>query len=196
MSILRTSLLGLLALPMAAQAPGFSVQAGPILGLDSLKKATNASLAFQAGLDYTGEVPSTDIPARVGLSAGSFPGRDWNGLKTSLTLVQLHGDLLLAGRGCPAYGIVGASLNTWSMSRSGTENAADPSDIDHHFPVRDAKGLKLGLRLGVGCNLSRSIALEAVFQQTELAGKDLDDPVVRQGGINPGWIELDIRYHF
>lgn len=195
MKILRTSLLGLLALPLAAQSTGFSVQAGAVLGLDSLKKATNATFALQAGVDYTGLVPGTDIPARAGLAAGSFPGKDWNGLKTSLTLFQLHGDLLLKG-GPVLYGIVGASANTWSMSRTGTEDTDDPMDVDHHFPVRDAKGLKLGLRLGLGFNLSSSFALEAVFQQTELAGKDLNDPMVRQGGINPGWIELDVRYHF
>ena len=81
------------------------------------------------------------------------------------------------------------------MSRSGTEGS-DPLDIDHHFPIRDASGLKLGLRLGLGCALAPGWSLEATFQQTELAGKDLNDPVVRQGGINPGWLELDVRFSF
>ncbi len=194
--LIRTSLLGLVVLPLAAQTPGFSVAGGPILGFESLKKATNNTLAFQIGADYTGHDLGSDIPARAGLALASMPGKDWNGLKTSLLLTQLHGDILLPLPRIHGYGILGASLNTWSMSKSGTEDTEDPLDRDHHFPIRDAKGLKLGLRVGVGFNLTRNLALEAVIQQTELAGKDLEDPLVRQGGINPGWLNLDIRFSF
>jgi hypothetical protein len=190
---IRTSILALLVLPVAAQAPGFSVAGGPILGFESLKKATNNTVGYQLGADYTGHVPGTEIPARVGLAAASFPGKELNGLKTSLTLGQLHGDLLLPFGTC--YGIVGGSLNSYTMSRTGTEGE-DPLDVAHHFPVRDAKGLKLGLRLGVGFNLSKRIALEATFQQTELSGKDLNDEMVRSGGVNPGWLNLDLRFNF
>ena len=193
--LLRTSLLALLALPMTAQTPGLSLDGGPIAGFDSLQKVTNNKTGFQVGLDYTGHVPGTDFPARSGLTLARFPGQDWNGLKTSLGLVQLHGDLLVPGT-APIYGILGASLNTYSLSEQGTEDTADPLDIDHHFPVRNAKGLKLGLRLGLGCTLGSHLALEAILQQTELAGKDLQDPLVRQGGINPGWLELTFRYTF
>jgi hypothetical protein len=192
---IRTSILGLLVLPLAAQAPGFSVAGGPILGFESLKKATNNTVGYQLGTDFTGHVPTTEIPARVGLAIASFPGKELNGLKTSLTLAQLHGDLLLPLEGIHGYGIFGGSLNSYSMSTAGTEST-DELDIDHHFPVRDAKGLKLGLRLGLGFNLSKRVGLELTFQQTELSGKDLNDPMVRVGGVNPGWLNLDLRFTF
>lgn len=202
--ILRTSLLGLLALPLAAQAPGFSVAGGALLGFASLEKATNNTVGYQVGFDWTGQVPAATIPTRVGLAFTSFPGKDWNGLKTSLTLVQLHGDLLLPIRSLHGYGIVGASLNSYSMSESGTEDTEDPTDINQHFPIRDAKGVKMGLRLGLGFTLASHLALEATFQQTELAGKDLSGDtvapdgteLVRQGAINPAWLQLGVTYRF
>jgi hypothetical protein len=44
--------------------------------------------------------------------------------------------------------------------------------------------------------ITHSMALEMTFQQTELAGKDLQDPLVREGGINPGWIQMLLTYRF
>jgi hypothetical protein len=116
-------------------------------------------------------------------------------LKTSLNLLQAHGDLLIETGRSSLHGLAGLSVNSYSMSRSGTESE-DPQDRDHHFPLRDVKGLKLGLRLGINYAFTRNLSGELLFQQTELSGKDLEDPYVRQGGINPAWIELDVRYHF
>jgi len=193
--ILRSCLLGLLALPLAAQTPGFSVDGGLILGLDSLRKATHNSLGFTVGADYSSPVLENGISSRVGLAVALMPGSEKYGLKTSLTLIQAHGDLLIE-TGAPAlHGIAGVSVNSYSMSTSGTESQ-DPLDVDHHFPVRDVKGLKLGLRLGLNYTFTKSFSAELLFQQTELAGKDLQDPLVRQGGINPAWFELDARFHF
>lgn len=192
---LRMFLLAVLALPLAAQSPGFSVEGGLLLANDSLKKATNGSAGFLAGADYGAHVLGTQVPARVGLTLASMPGSELNGLKTSLTLAQLHGDVFIE-TGSPAWmGLVGLSVNSYSMSKSGIESE-DPVDVDHHFPVRDAKGLKLGLRLGVSYAFAQSWSAELVFQQTELAGKDLQDPLVRRGGINPSWFELGLRWHF
>jgi len=189
----RTSLLALLACPLAAQV---SASGGLILALDSLKKATSGNLAYLAGADLNGHLYGTEVPARIGLSLAWMPGRQVNGLTTSLTLTQLHGDVFI-GTGAPSLRVLaGLSLNNYTMSRRGVENAEDPMDQAHHFPVRDVKGVKLGLRLGVEYTLTRSVALEMTYQQTELAGKDLLDPLVRQGGINPGWVQLLVTYHF
>lgn len=192
----RALLLGSLVAPLAAQDSSFSVNVGLISALDSLKKATNNSTALQLGADYHTKVWSTEVPARVGLTLASMPGKDWNGLKTSLTLLQLHGDLVLDGPGTAWHPVLGMSLNHYSMSRNGTENLLDPLDKDHHFPVRDVKGMKIGLRLGLDYTVSRNVGLELMFQQTELAGKDLTDPMVRAGGINPAWLEFNVRYRF
>ncbi len=192
---LRGSLLGLLVLPLAAQGTGFSVEGGVLMGFDSLKKATNGTTGFHLGADYGTQVVGTDIPARLGLTFASMPGSESNGLKTSLTLAQIHGDVFIETPSPALKALVGLSLNSYSMSRTGTESE-DEADVAHHFPVRDVKGLKMGLRLGVSYAFSKSWSAELVFQQTELAGKDLQDPLVRRGGINPAWCELGLRWHF
>lgn len=190
---LRIVLLGLMALPLPAQ---FSASGGAILAFNSLKKATNNNLGYLVGADYEGHLYGTDFPGRVGLSLASMPGSEKFGLKTSLTLAQLHGDIFI-NTGAPSLRVLGGlSLNSYSMSRSGNENTQDVLDIDHHFPVRDVKGLKLGLRLGVEYSFSKDWAMELTYQQTELAGKDLQDPLVRQGGINPGWAQVLVTYKF
>lgn len=192
---LRTSVLGLLALPLAAQGTGFSLAGGLLAGGDSLKKATNQSSGFLLGADYGTHVMGTEVPARLGLSLASMPGKELNGLKTSLSLTQLHGDVFIQ-TGSPAiHGLVGLSLNRYSMSRTGVESDV-PEDVDHHFPIRDVSGVKLGLRVGAAFTLSDQWSLEVLFQQTELAGKDLEDPMIRRGGVNPGWFELDLRWRF
>jgi hypothetical protein len=187
---------GLLAMPLAAQNAPFSINGGLISALDSLKKATNHSTALQIGADYHTRVWSTEVPARVGLSFASMPGSEKNGLKTSLSLLQLHGDLLLDGPTAAWHPVLGLSMNRYTMSKQGVENLADPLDRDHHFPVRDVRGTKIGFRVGLDYAVSRNLELELMFQQTELAGKDLTDPMVRAGGINPAWLEFNVRYRF
>jgi len=192
----RALLFGTLALSLSAQDTAFSVNGGLISALDSLKKATHASTALQIGGDFHTKVIGTEVPARVGLTLASMPGSEWNGLKTSLTLFQAHGDLLLDGPTQAWHPVLGLSLNHYSMKKSGTENVADPLDRDHHFPVLDSKGVKIGFRVGLDYTLTKQLELEFMFQQTELAGKDLTDPMVRAGGINPAWVEFNVRYRF
>ncbi len=192
---LRTILLGLLVLPLAAQSPGLSVAGGVVVANDALKKVTNNSTGFVLGADWGAHVWGTDLAARIGFLGGSFPGAEKNQLKTSLTLLQAHGDLVIPTGHPTLTGLVGLSFNSYSMSRTGVESQI-PEDVDHHFPIRDAKGLKLGLRLGLNLAISKQLSAELMFQQTELAGKDLMDPLVRQGGVNPSWLELDLRWHF
>jgi hypothetical protein len=183
-----------LALPVAAQGTPFSLNGGFISALDSLKKATNNSVAFQVGADYHTKVVGTEVPARVGLTLADMPGREWNGLKTSLKLYQFHGDVILDGPTANWHPSLGFSLNRYGMSRSGLENVDNPLDKDHHFPVRDTKGLKMGVRVGLEYTVSRRLGLEVMFQQTELAGKDMTDPLIRAGGINPAWFEFNVRF--
>lgn len=194
-SLIRFSLAALLALPLAAQDSGFTVGAGLMLPLDSLKKATNGGISASLQADYRTTLPGTEVATRVGLGLVAMPGQDRNGLKTSLNLAQAYGDLVLDLPAASLRGIVGLSLNSYTMSTTGTESL-DPEDVAHHFPVRDAKGLKLGLRLGLTYAFSRQVAGELLFQQTELSGKDLADPLVRVGGINPAWLQLGVRYSF
>lgn len=193
--ILRTPLLGLLVLPLAAQSTDISVNGGLIRGLDSLKKATNNRLAYTVGGDYHTHIWGTEVPARIGLSLASMPGKEKFGLKTSLTLIQAHGDVFVETPSPALRGFAGLSINKYSMSTAGTESST-PEDIDHHFPVRDVKGLKLGLRVGLAYAFTKNVSGDVMLQQTELAGKDLQDPLIRQGGINPAWLQLGVNYRF
>ncbi len=67
MNIPRTLLLGLLALPLAAQSTAFSVGGGVILGLDSYKKAVNNSTGLMLNGAWETTVVKSGIPARVSL---------------------------------------------------------------------------------------------------------------------------------
>jgi len=193
---IRTFLLGLLALPMAAQQTPLTVSGAVIGALDGLKKVTHAPLAGIVGADFIGEIPASELPVRIGLSYAAMPGKERFGLKTSLSLIQLHGDFFLEGPSKSLRVIGGLSVNKYKMYKN-THEDADPFDIEHHYPIRDDKGLKLGYRLGVEYALTPAIALEVLFQQTELAGKDFNnDPLVRQGGVNPCWLQAGVTYHF
>lgn len=194
-TLIRTSLLALLVLPLSAQQAGWGIQGGLIHGLESLKKATNASQGFHLGADYTTRLPHADMGVRAGAAFVAMPGSARHGLKTSLNLMQVFGDLWIPAGSPDLHVLAGLSLNHYSMSKSGSESL-EPTAVDRHFPVRDVKGLKFGVRLGVSYRFSERFSGEALLQQTELAGKDLSDPRVRAGGINPAWIQLGVRYSF
>lgn len=195
MIIARTCMLGLLALPLAAQSTNFSAGGGLIHGLDSYKKAVNATTGLNLNVGYDTSVYKSGIPARISLGVGLMPGKEQNGLKTSLTLVQLAGDLLIQTDVQGLQGVVGLSLNSYSAKFSGYESPA-ASDVEHHFPFHDAKGLKGGLRFGVEYAFNARWNGQALLQATELAGRQRFDPLIREGGINPAWLEIGVRYKF
>ena len=134
-------------------------------------------------------------PVRLQLAVGLMPGKESFGLKTSLTHFQLGADLLLDTSVTGLRGLAGLSLNSYSAQFSGTEST-DAGDVDHHFPFKDVKGIKFGLRLGLEYAFTPSLSGELVFQQTELAGQSISDPLVRVGGVNPAWLQFGVRYHF
>jgi len=195
MNVARTCMLGLLALPLAAQSTDFSAGGALIYGLDSYKKAVNSTTGLTLNLGYDTAVYKSEIPARITFGVGFMPGKERNGLKTSLTLLQLAGDILVQTDVPGLRGVFGLSINSYSAKFSGLESPA-VFDAEHHFPFRDAKGLKGGLRLGVEYAFSTRWSGQALLQATELAGRQRYDPLIRKGGINPAWLELGARYKF
>ncbi len=193
MNFARALLLGLAALPMAAQAGPFSVSGSLILGLDSYKKVVNQStgLFVSAGMDAR----LGKAPARFSLGVGAMPGKEANGLKTSLTLLQLSGDLLIPTSVDRLQAVFGLSLNRYTAQRSGEESLS-PLDVDHHFPFTDVEGIKGGLRLGLEYRFQSRFTAELLLQATELAGRQRMDPLIRKGGLNPAWIQCGVRYSF
>lgn len=195
MNVIRTFMLSLLALPMAAQATGFSAGGALILGLDSYKKAVNNSTGFLVSGGWDTNVYKSGIPARLSIGLGFMPGKELNGLKTSLTLIQFSGDILIDTGTEGLRGVVGLSLNKYSARYSGLESQA-PSDVDHHFPFHDVSGIKGGLRLGLEYSFAKQITGEMLLQATELAGRQRNDTLIRKGAINPGWLQFGARYRF
>lgn len=195
MGSMRTILLGILAIPLAAQASSFSAGGAIVLGLDSYRKAVNNStgLILNAGWDTT--VFKSGIPARLSLGLGFMPGKDKDGLKTSLTLYQFAGDVLIDTGVQGLKGVLGFSVNKYTASFSGEESQA-VFDSDHHFPFHDDSGIKGGLRLGLEYNFSPLLTGEVLLQATELAGRGRSDTLIRQGAINPSWIQVGARYRF
>lgn len=195
MTLARTCLLGLLALPALAQSSPFTVGGSLIYGLDSYKKAVNANTGLTLNAGYDATLLKSGVPARVSFGISLMPGKELNGLKTSLTLYQLAGDILVDTGISDLRGIIGLSVNSYTAKFSGYESPS-VNDVDHHFPFRDAKGLKGGLRFGLEYAFNRGWSGQALLQTTELAGRQRYDPLIRRGGINPAWFEFGVRYRF
>jgi len=124
-----------------------------------------------------------------------MPGKEINGLKTSLTLVQLTGDILIDTGTPKLKGVFGLSVNKYTAKFVGDESTST-FDTDHHFPFHDCDGIKGGLRLGLEYVLASNVTGEVMFQTTELAGRQRNDALIRKGAINPAWLQLGARYKF
>jgi len=208
-AIVRTSLFGFLVLPLAAQSTGISAGGAIINGLEvseSLKKVTNNATGISINAAYDIVIPGSEVPARISLAFVNIPGKATTystpttdgSLRTTLNIFQLSGDLLIATPAEGLKGIVGASLNKYSLDLEGNEDktAANAGNPSAHFPVVDASGVKVGFRLGLDYTFTKRLSGEVLFQQTELSGHQRNDTLVRRGGLNPAWFQFGIRYHF
>lgn len=201
MNRISLSLLALAALPLAAQDSGFSAGGGLIVApktyFGAYDKVVHNNLGYFVNGGYQLSTSQAEVSARLSLTVAFMPGKtqENSDLKTSLTLFQVSGDLLVPTPVNALHGVIGASLNKYSASFSGTEST-DPADEAHHFPIKDASGIKGGFRLGLEYNLNKSVNIELLFQQTELGGQNANDPVIRVGGANPSWLQLGVRYNF
>lgn len=200
MNFIRTSLLGLLALPMAAQSSGFGVGGALIVApkqyFGAYEKVTHNTFGFIVNGSYDTTVYQTDVPARLTVGVGFMPGKEEYGLKTSLTQFQVAGDILLQTSVEGLHGVVGISVNYYSASFAGTESTGVTGDPRYNFPFKDCKGTKFGYRLGLEYAFNKSWSGELMMQQTELAGHSISDNAVRRGGINPAWLQLGVHYKF
>lgn len=201
MKLAKLSLLSLLALPLAAQSTGFSVGGALIYApkayFGALDKVTHNDSGFLITGAYTLKASDSDVAGRVSVSYATLPGKAHGalGLSTDLNLLQLSGDVIFPTSVSNLSGVVGLSLNSYSVKNSGVESAT-ASDVDNHFPVKDGKGLKGGFRVGVEYAFTKAVKAEILLQQTELGGQNAHDPVLRIGGVNPSWLQLGVSYSF
>lgn len=198
---------------LGAQAPVRLEAFGALTqGYDSMKKVTNATygLAFGGGIVTT--IPGSRMPLRSGFSYAAFPGAQHGSAKSSLRLAQFTVDAGFGPDDSRLKGFFGLSLNKWGVRNSGVETFAKdktnnwmPVDV---FPVKDTRGLKVGLRLGAIYALTDHWNVDLTIQQVELAGasryaKQLPDGSMEtdphlgmRGTVNPAWVQFGARYTF
>ncbi len=199
-SLFRTLTAGLMlgGLGLSAQeasAP-FAVGLHLISGLDGLKNITNNSSGAIVDFSYQGSLAKTDVPYRAGLAFASFPGSSKDGVKTSLTSVQLFGDIIIRTQVEHLNLITGLSLNKYSQKKT-LDASADPS-----LGLPTDKGIKFGARLGIEYAFNRSWSSELMVQMTELGVQNRpnptsDDPAnIGAYGANPSWVQVGVKWHF
>lgn len=175
----------LTAPPLLAQDAGFSVQAGIFYGFDSLEKVTRNKTGGAIGVSYENNVYKTSNMFRLNLLWNMYPGSTDSiaapDIKTSLTSIQLSGDIFLRTSVENLRFFAGLSANKYSASY-------DPEPD----PNKEADGVKLGIRCGLDYRLNNRWSFDATFQLTELG----TSYAVGGGGLNPAWMQFSARFHF
>lgn len=182
----------------------FSVGGAILSGTNDLKKVTNSGQGFSVHASYDTTFPNSDIPARISLGYHMLPGKETAaGLKTSLSNLQLAGDIHLR---MPVENLsvtVGLSLNKYSATYDGTEKL-DPTGKFYvaAFPIDTTKGMKFGGRFGLDYTFSPNLSSYVMLQLTELGnssrklGQNSGSYAQAVGPVNPSWVQVGVRYHF
>ncbi|MCL1894735.1 MAG: outer membrane beta-barrel protein [Holophagaceae bacterium] len=174
-----------IVLPLHAQDSGFSVQAGALYGFDSLEKVTRNRTGATLGVSYENTIRKTSTMFRLNLLWNTYPGKTDSDtapdIKTSLTNVQLSGDVFLTTPVENLKFFAGMSANNYSASYS---PEPDPNKV--------TDGIKMGIRTGLDYRINKRWSCDATFQLTELGVSYAD----KGGGLNPAWMQFTARYHF
>lgn len=187
---MKMNLAGLLAVGLLVSAPlgaqgadskPFHVGGSLAYGFDQPYKTTNNHLAYSVELGYKVRIAGADAYFRPVLSANFFPGKEEAGLKTSLTGLQLAGDVLIATPVKGLHSVFGISFNKWTVKNTGTEIAGVTA-----FPITEDKGIKFGARIGLEYDVNESLAIFTTLQGIELgrSPKELVDLTSPSGGTN------------
>lgn len=150
--------------------------------LDGLKGVTHKTTGFIVDFGYNGHLGNTDVPFRASLGYQLFPGSDYEGLKQSLTSMQLAGDIFVASPWKNLQFITGLSLNKYQVK---AELAGLGSETE------TVKGIKFGARVGAEYKFSPAWSGQMMLQMTEL-GTNADG----SRGFNPSWIQVGVKFHF
>lgn len=186
--------------PMMAQGR-FSASGSVVGAMDSLKKVTNQDLGLSLGVGYESVIESARLPWRVSVNGHYFGGKKQDdGLTSKLSSVQVAGDVFVATPIESLRFFTGLTVNKYFLSNSGTTRDTN-GDLVAMWPVDTAKGLKLGARAGFEMEFTKHLSGEVMVQFTELGStpnvvRDEGATGLGQGGINPSWIEIGVRYNF
>ncbi len=207
--IILTAAAGILTLPLSAQTPAWNYDAGAALlwSAPALTKVTHNSTAFAVGVGVSFKLPN-DLPTRVSLNRYAMSGKDYGTIRSSLTLTQVAWDLSLDTSLKTWSCFAGLSGNRYSVVNNGTETWV----TDGHNPTAKApqyvwavtndasRSWKLGIRVGVEHRWTPHLVSDLTFQATELSGGERrgapNTNYPNDGGVNPTWIQVGLRYAF
>lgn len=187
----------------AQQTEGWKAGAAIPYSMDSLSTFTNRTVMGLC-LDGAYQLPVADSTTfvRLGLGLNVFPGQEKTSgtlsRKASFTSEQFTADVIVPIGASKWTLVAGISANNWQVN-STLKDSNDPAVEGTSGSVKKAFG-KFGFRTGLEYQLSRKLALTALFQQTEL-GSDArlrknGDDIYGYQGINPSWIQVGVRYSF
>lgn len=187
----------------AQQTAGWKAGAAIPYSMDSLSSFTNRTVMGLC-LDGAYQLPVADSSTfvRLGLGVNFFPGQEKTSgtltRKVSFTSEQLSADVIVPIAASKWALVAGISANNWHTS-STLKDSKDPAVEGTSGSVKKFFG-KFGFRTGLEYQVSRNLAVAALFQQTEL-GSDArfqknGDDILGQQGINPSWIQVGVKYSF
>lgn len=182
-----TMALMLAAAGLTASAQESRVDVGGALAFTSghtmKQELTNNSLGFGLEAGWRSLENRAQVPFRLGATVMSFPGKERDGAKNSLTLFQANADVFLKTPLPNTQFFAGVSLNRWRV----TEDFAGKSE------TMTVKGWKMGYRFGLEATLNNNLSAYASLQLVEfgLVGE-------RRGDLpaNPTWTQVGVRYQF
>lgn len=226
-SMLFLGLAAATALPSVAGDTKVTFDAGVALvnQLDSAKNVTNANGGFaltgaaywsvsggyvvRTGLGYT-SLNGASRGSHTYLDTSVTPAviKPWSddNVKTSLSGVQVYGDLMIPTGVQDLSLVTGLSLNKWSFSSTIPAGRVNPLTGDAKTSG-SIRGYKFGGRLGLQYKVSSLISAELLLQQTEMGSNNPGDAPIgntdpaNQAPLfitneNPGWLQLGVRFHF
>lgn len=199
MRLFHAALLVALGAAPALQAQvTFDVQASLAVANDSLKKVTHGSTLGGAtlGVGLNTQVWGSDVPLRAFLNVGTFPGKDFGTVKTSLSMVQVGTELYVRTPAEHLNIVAGVTLSKFQVKNAGypsqpttdIKNSAVTYNY-YDWAVAKGDGGKFGARLGFDYTLTRKLRAHVVLQMSELGTGPF-------GSVNPSWMDIGVRYTF
>ncbi len=215
-SLLLPAVVGLSLSAQDALTFKWEISGGPILATPALTKATENKYGYAGAVGLTAHLPGPGLDLRFGLGYNVMPGKTRISTKTDLKSLQLTLDVYMATWTKNLTWFMGFSGNKYTATNSGyeimgtayTQGGAKRVAALDAFSVKagkDDKGIKGGLRLGLNYAFNSHLALELLFQQTELSGgfhvepkvhPDYPNGYANMGAMNPSWFQLGVKYTF
>lgn len=206
--------------PLRAGDAGWSVGVAGNVVTDSIQ---GLAKSYGATVDaaYTWHSESAGLPLRATFSYAYFPAPGYTGIngtapstyKIGLQDLQvgLDGFATLPSKNLKLF--FGFTLNKWRVNADSTYFIPDVSPTGEPLPTGTYQsgsasgpvpGIKLGVHIGLERPFTDHLTGFAEFQATALGTTSVfmvpSDPNYSQtsgnGGVNPCWLQLGVRYHF